>query len=196
MERFSDRLLQEGLDPTMLPVIVNSNVYHATKIVYKQTTTIKEREAYYKACGVFSVTPRILVVDFIQKRLSPSSIKGFLVYKAHKINETQITASCLKIYKYGLNFHSDEDRNEYKQGFVKCFSDDVIAIDKLEGLNSLSHFLSLLKVQHLYLYPRFHEQVKNDFDKYIEQKNIEYRHPLSIEQIPIKLSPLTLVQSL
>ncbi|CEG44750.1 dna repair endonuclease xpf [Plasmopara halstedii] len=147
-------VLSLGLDRRLLPRVVDAR------------NNLNERQQMYKRGGVFFVTTRILVVDFLSNHLDPSSISGILVNHAHHVTETSIEAFIIRLYR---------ERN--REGFIKAFCDDSVALSS--GFNRVEQVLKHLYVRNVYLYPRFHLAVNSCLMK----------HQPEVYEIEVSLSP-------
>ena len=93
------------------------------------------------------MTSRILVVDLLTRRVDPLLITGMLVCNAHSLTDTSMEAFILRIF-----------RRATATGFVKAFSDDPLAL--VAGYGRVEKTLRSLYVRKLFLWPRFHEVVR------------------------------------
>jgi DNA excision repair protein ERCC-4 len=134
-------VLALGLDRSLLPRMVDAR------------NNLSERQQLYKRGGVFFVTTRILVVDFLSSHVDPGSISGLLVNDAHRVSETSIEAFILRLYR---------ERN--RDGFIKGFCDDSVALSS--GFNRVEQVLKHLYVRNVYLYPRFHVAINACLEKH------------------------------
>ena len=60
-------------------------VISMTKIISDDAKVLNKRAETYLKGGVFAITYRQLVLDFMTKRLSPAIISGFIINQAHKV---------------------------------------------------------------------------------------------------------------
>ncbi|KAK8807340.1 hypothetical protein WA158_004099 [Blastocystis sp. Blastoise] len=158
--KFIEYLKKTDIPEDELPVEINSS-----------TTSLKSREKIYSGNGLFLITPRLLIVDFLQKRLDPCKIKGILIYNAHRVTLNSPYSFILQLYK-----------KENPQGFIKAFSEEVTHLGKEGGIEGLGTQLAALNVGKLFLWPRFREEVKQTFEA----------NPLDIDMYSLELSPLAL----
>ncbi|CAM9482773.1 unnamed protein product [Chrysoparadoxa australica] len=133
-ELLLNALQTDGVEPAQLPVIINSEL------------SSKQRQALYRKGGVFLVTSRVLVIDFLNDNVDVSSVGGFLVSRAHTVTEGSTAAFILRLFR---------EKNE--KGFVKGFSADPEAL--VRGFAKVEKVLQDLHVRQLYLVPRFHDTV-------------------------------------
>jgi DNA excision repair protein ERCC-4 len=70
------------------------------RTIHSDTPANKRRHIYAQG-GVISVTPRILLLDILNKRIVPEKIAGFLVYHAHRVVETSTEAFILRLFRQG-----------------------------------------------------------------------------------------------
>jgi DNA excision repair protein ERCC-4 len=131
-----EALRAEGVLPQHLPKIIDNHVLSS------------EREHLYKKGGCFLVTSRILILDFLNKRVPSELVSGFLVHNAHKVTETSNDAFILRIY-----------RQENDKGFVKAFTDEAGAL--VAGFHKVEKIMKHLTVRKLYLWPRFQATVSD-----------------------------------
>ncbi|CAM9975100.1 unnamed protein product, partial [Laminaria digitata] len=81
---FMDALMADGVPPDRLPEVVDAEC------------TPVQREGMYRSGGVFLVSSRVLIVDLLNKTVSPERISGFLVHNAHRVVETSSEAFILR----------------------------------------------------------------------------------------------------
>uniref|UniRef100_UPI00398F8A73 DNA repair endonuclease XPF n=1 Tax=Pristiophorus japonicus TaxID=55135 RepID=UPI00398F8A73 len=182
-----DRILLNFLklycDPGNLVLVLNTNVAeeqyfieqlrsegvsHLPRIITNEIPG-NERYTVYTEGGVFFVTSRILVVDFLTDRIPANLITGILVYKAHKIIESCQEAFILRLY-----------RQRNKQGFIKAFADDAVAFSL--GFCRVERVMRNLFVRKLYLWPRFHIAVSSFLE----------RHKPEVIELHVSLTPAML----
>ncbi|XP_071859603.1 DNA repair endonuclease XPF-like isoform X2 [Bombus fervidus] len=135
---FIDFLKSQGLN--QLPRIVSSEY------------TSDEREGLYLEGGVLFMSGRILIVDFIKKRVPLNLITGILVYRAHNILNSYQEAFALRLY-----------RQHNKTGFIKAFTNSALAFTV--GFMQVERVMKALFVKKLFLWPRFHTLVNNSLEK-------------------------------
>ena len=160
-ESVTEGLEDEGVTKN-LPLLLNSDV-NAT-----------QRQLCYADGGCYFITNRVLVVDFLTKRLDPKHVSGFLIYQGHKASKTSIMGLILHIY-----------RQNNQIGFIKAFSESPTSM--VSGFNKCEKVLKALMVPkayvrahtrlpkfplehsssvlyiHRYFWPRFHLSVKDWF---------------------------------
>lgn len=66
--------------------------------VHNEVSSHKRAEVYHRG-GVISVSSRILLVDLLNKRISPQDISGLLVCHAHRVIETSSEAFILRLFR-------------------------------------------------------------------------------------------------
>ncbi|XP_014261430.1 DNA repair endonuclease XPF [Cimex lectularius] len=104
------------------------------------------REELYLSGGVYFISSRILVVDFLKKRLPVPNITGMMVLRAHKILEKAQDAFALRLY-----------RQKNHTGFISAFSRSPQTFSS--GLMKLERIMKSLFVNNLILWPRFHATI-------------------------------------
>ncbi|KAI9923079.1 hypothetical protein PsorP6_000256 [Peronosclerospora sorghi] len=147
-------VLALGLDRHLLPRLVDAR------------NNVNDRQKMYKRGGVFFVTTRILVVDFLSNHLDPSIVSGLIINNAHHVTETSIEAFILRLYR---------ERN--REGFIKGFCNDSVALSL--GFNHMEQVLKHLYVRNVFLYPRFHVAINSCLEK----------HQPEVYEIEVALSP-------
>lgn len=111
-------------------------------MVNTDLTSVGSRENMYAQGGIFSVTSRILIVDFLTKLLDPEIVTGLVVLHAERIVATSLEAFILRIY-----------RQTNKVGFLKAFSDSPEPFTT--GFAPLSTMMRNLFLRNVSLWPRF-----------------------------------------
>ena len=121
------------------------DVKHLPKVVTTDTST-EERKKMYLQGGIFFVTSKILVMDMLTKRVPMEYITGILVARAHKIAESSQESFILRMF-----------RESNSHGFIKAFTD--LPTSFMAGYCQIERVMKLLFVRHLFLRPRFHNEV-------------------------------------
>ncbi|XP_066520593.1 DNA repair endonuclease XPF [Hoplias malabaricus] len=166
-EYFTEQLRAEGVN--CLPQTVNSDVQG------------NERYSVYTGGGVFFVTSRILVVDFLTNRIPANLISGILVYRAHKIIESCQEAFILRLY-----------RQKNKTGFIKAFTDKAMAFST--GFCQVERVMRNLFVKKLFLWPRFQASVNTVLDQH-KPDVVELHVPLTSAMRAIQSSILDIMNA-
>jgi DNA excision repair protein ERCC-4 len=134
-----DALQANGVSFDRLPKVVDNSF------------TSTERQQLYARGGCFFVTSRILILDFLNKRVPSSKVSGFLVNQAHRVSETSTEAFILRVY-----------REENESGFIKAFTDEPSSL--LSGFHKVEKVLASLHVRKLYLWPRFQASIMDSLN--------------------------------
>ena len=150
-----------GTPQEYLPTIINNESGQA-----------KDRAALYQRGGVFCITSRILIVDLLTKTIDSKQIDGLLVAHAENISSESTEAFIIRIYT------SQKKGRDQETGFIKCFTDSPAGL--LQGFAKIDKTLKALQVRRLYLYPRFHDSVRQELEK----------HPPLVEELYQDLTPL------
>lgn len=129
------------------------------------------------------MTSRILIVDLLNHILPASSIDGMLVAHADQVTNESTEAFILRIYT------SQKKRDQL---FIKAFTDSPEGL--LSGFSKIDKTLKALQVRNLYLYPRFHEAVKDELEGK-PPKVIEIHQPLSPMMQEIQSAIVAAVQT-
>ena len=128
--------------------------------------TSTDRKKMYTQGGCYLVTARILVVDLLTHNIDIGAITGVIVDKAHKCTDNSQEAFILNILQCSSKF----------KGFVKGVSERPEVLSSKFGL--LAQVMKNLGVKQVYLWPRFHVNVKN----YLQRTNLmiyEVAQPLT-----------------
>jgi DNA excision repair protein ERCC-4 len=113
--------------------------------------TPQSRQKMYSNTGIFSVTSRILIVDFLSGLVDVSQVTGIILLHAETVSTTSVEAFILRKY-----------RQENKKGFLKAFSDVPEAFTS--GFAPLSTMLKNLFLRKAALYPRFQVDVARSLE--------------------------------
>ena len=148
-----------GTPPSMMPILITNESGQA-----------KDRQALYARGGVFCITSRILITDLLTNVVTANEIAGMLVHRADQVTDESTEAFILRI------FHSQ--KQPQCSGFVKGFSESPENL--LSGFAKVDKVLKALRVRKLYLYPRFHESIRNELES----------TPPAVTEIHQPLSPL------
>ncbi len=114
------------------------------------------------------MTSRILIVDLLTNVLSSKDIDGILIAHGDQVTSESTEAFILRIYT------SQKKRVDC---FIKAFSDSPEVL--LSGFSKVDKTLKALQVRNLYLYPRFHEVIQEELEKYAPE----------VEELQQSLSP-------
>lgn len=133
-------LESDGAPPRRLPRVLDSN------------TPAAERRRAMAQGGVIFASTQQLIVDLLQNRLEGCSVRGLVVFDAHRVTDSS---------KEGLLIRTFKARNP--SGFVKALSDDADFLTK--DFSRLQQTMRALHVRTLSLWPRFHDLVRKDLDK-------------------------------
>lgn len=135
-------------------------------LVNTDLTDVGQRDKMYKQGGIFSVTSRILVVDFLTENLDPAKVTGLIVLHAEKIPATSLEAFIVRIF-----------RQKNKRGFLKAFSDAPEPFTT--GFSPLATMMRNLFLRKPALYPRFHVTVAKSLEGKRKAEVIELEVPMS-----------------
>ncbi|KAB8336870.1 hypothetical protein FH972_021178 [Carpinus fangiana] len=136
------------------------------RLVTTDLMTVGTREQMYSTGGLFSITSRILVVDFLSGLLDPAKVTGIVVLHADRVSTTSIEAFILRIY-----------RQRNKTGFLKAFSDNPESL--ASGYDPLARILRNTFLRKPSLWPRFHVTVAKSLEGRKRAEVIELEIPMS-----------------
>ena len=129
-------------------------------VVNTDKMSVGTREKMYGQGGVFSITSRILIVDFLSGLLDPALVTGIVALHADRIVATSLEAFILRIY-----------RQKNKDGFLKAFSDNPEPFTT--GFAPLATMMRNLFLRKPSLYPRFHVSVAKSLEGHRKAEVIE-----------------------
>jgi DNA excision repair protein ERCC-4 len=144
--------------------------------------SVGTREKMYAQGGIFSITSRILIVDFLSGLLNPETVTGMVVLHAEKVIATSLEAFILRIY-----------RQKNKVGFLKAFSDTPEPFTT--GFAPLTNMMKNLFLQKPALYPRFHVAVANSLEGRKKAEVIELEVPMTDAMQDIQNAVLECVEA-
>lgn len=103
------------------------------------------------------MTYKILVLDLLTKKLSPSIITGLIINNAHKAGSAGI--------KTGESFIAEIIKRGNSTAFVKAITEKPQGISRGGGgIMGIESFMRSLQVSHILLYPRIKKCVKDSLD--------------------------------
>jgi len=128
--------------------------------------SVGQREQLYAKGGVFSITSRILIIDFLSGLLDPATVTGMVVLHAEKVVATSLEAFILRIY-----------RQKNKAGFLKAFTDSPESFTS--GFAPLTNMMRNLFLRRPSLWPRFHATITQDLEGKKKAEVIELEVPMT-----------------
>lgn len=151
-------------------------------LVNTDVMSVGTREKMYTQGGIFSITSRILIVDFLSGLLNPETVTGIVVLHAEKVVATSLEAFILRIY-----------RQKNKVGFLKAFSDSPEPFTT--GFAPLANMMKNLFLQKPSLYPRFHVTVAKSLEGRKKAEVIELEVPMTDAMQEIQQAVLECVEA-
>jgi DNA excision repair protein ERCC-4 len=151
------------------------------QLVNTDLMSVATREKMYSAGGIFSITSRILVVDFLSSLLDPTIVTGMIVLHADRVAATSLEAFIVRIY-----------RQKNKNGFLKAFSDQPEPFTV--GFQPLTTILRNLFLRKPILYPRFHVTVAKSLEGKRKAEVIELEVPMTDSMRDIQNAVLECVE--
>jgi DNA excision repair protein ERCC-4 len=136
------------------------------QLVNTDLMSVGTREKMYSGGGIFSITSRILIVDFLSGLLDPATVTGMVVMHAERIAATSLEAFIVRIF-----------RHKNRNGFLKAFSDQPEPFTV--GFQPLTTILRNLFLRKPILYPRFHVSVAKSLEGKRKAEVIELEVPLT-----------------
>lgn len=162
--------------------VSNAPKCRGLSLVNTDLMSVGTREKMYAQGGVFSITSRILIVDFLSGLLNPETVTGMVVLHAEKVIATSLEAFILRIY-----------RQKNKAGFLKAFSDTPEPFTT--GFAPLTNMMKNLFLQKPALYPRFHVSVANSLEGRKKAEVIELEVPMTDAMQDIQNAVLACVEA-
>ncbi|KAL5387698.1 hypothetical protein DPSP01_003493 [Paraphaeosphaeria sporulosa] len=151
-------------------------------LVNTDLMSVGTREKMYAQGGIFSITSRILIVDFLSGLLNPETVTGVVVLHAEKVVATSLEAFILRIY-----------RQKNKAGFLKAFSDSPEPFTT--GFAPLANMMKNLFLSKPALYPRYHVAVANSLEGRKRAEVIELEVPMTDAMRDIQNAVLECVEA-
>ncbi|TKA22835.1 hypothetical protein B0A50_07735 [Salinomyces thailandicus] len=136
------------------------------QLVNTELMSVGTREKMYAGGGIFSITSRILIVDFLSGLLDPATVTGMVALHAERIATTSLEAFIVRIF-----------RQKNKRGFLKAFSDAPEPFTS--GFMPLTSILRNLFLRKPVLYPRFHVTVAKSLEGKKKAEVIELAVPMT-----------------
>ncbi|OAK98359.1 DNA repair protein [Phaeosphaeriaceae sp. SRC1lsM3a] len=162
--------------------VSNAPKCRGLSLVNTDLMSVGTREKMYAQGGIFSITSRILIVDFLSGLLNPETVTGLVVLHAEKVVATSLEAFILRIY-----------RQKNKAGFLKAFSDTPEPFTT--GFAPLTNMMKNLFLQKPALYPRFHVAVANSLEGRKKAEVIELEVPMTDAMQDIQNAVLECVEA-
>ena len=151
------------------------------QLVNTDLMNVGTREKMYAGGGIFSITSRILIVDFLSGLLDPATVTGMVALHADSIAATSLEAFIVRIFK-----------QKNKKGFLKAFSDQPEPFTS--GFQPLTTILRNLFLRKPILYPRFHVTVAKSLEGKRKAEVIELEVPMSDSMREIQNAVLECVE--
>ncbi|ODV94261.1 hypothetical protein PACTADRAFT_44994 [Pachysolen tannophilus NRRL Y-2460] len=151
-ESENEKISQELLELSWLDSFedLNLNESNSTKnpfvVVGGENVTVDKRGKIYQKGGIISVRSRVFVVDLLSGIIDPNLITGIVLLHAERISETSNESFILTLYR---------ENNGW--GFIKALSDQPESFNI--GFQPLYNKLKDLKLNKVFLWPRFHIDV-------------------------------------
>ena len=134
---------------------------------------VDKRTDHYLQGGIQFISKRILVIDLLCKRIPVELITGMVFFNAHYIKDTSIESFVTRLF-----------RTDNKTGFIKAFSSNPIALNKMNQAEKCMRHLFLPR---LHLWPRFHANISESVDRH-KCEVIELHVPLTDVMKNLQLS--------
>lgn len=152
------------------------------QLVNTDLMSVGTREKMYSGGGIFSITSRILIVDFLSGLLDTATVTGMVVLHAERVAATSLEAFIVRIF-----------RQKNKKGFLKAFSDQPEPFTV--GFQPLTTILRNLFLRKPILYPRFHVTVAQSLEGKRKAEVIELEVPMTDAMREIQTAVLECVEA-
>lgn len=137
--------------PDSLCLVLNCDDLELEEFCNMRFMSTERRRESYSIGGVKICTAQTLITDILNTIIDYRKISSIFIPHAHRLKRDSIIHFILSFIKYK------------SQGTViKAFSDDPISIATKNFF--LTDFLEILRINNVLLYPRFHEEIKNELD--------------------------------
>lgn len=150
-------------------------------LVNTDVMSVGAREKMYSQGGIFSITSRILIVDFLSGLLDPATVTGMVVLHADRVFATSLEAFIIRIY-----------RQKNKAGFLKALSDSPESFTT--GFSPLATMMRNLFLRKPSLYPRFHVTVAKSLEGRKKAEVVELEVPMTDSMRAIQNAVLECVE--
>ena len=151
------------------------------QLVNTDLMSVGTREKMYAGGGIFSITSRILIVDFLSGLLDPATVTGVVALHAERVAATSLEAFIVRIF-----------RQKNKKGFLKAFSDQPEPFTM--GYEPLTRILKNLFLRKPVLFPRFHVSVAKSLEGKRKAEVIELEVPMTESMRDIQNAVLECVE--
>jgi DNA excision repair protein ERCC-4 len=131
--------------------LVTRGVRRTMRMIGASNVSPAERAKLYRSGGVLWITPRTAVLDMLSAHLPPQLIAGIVVLRCERMRDTSIDAFAVR-----------ECRRHNGVAFVKGLSERVDLV--VSGFSAAEKIMRLLRVRHLFVWPRFRDIVKHDLE--------------------------------
>lgn len=152
------------------------------QLVNTDLMSVGTRERMYSGGGIFSITSRILIVDFLSGLLDPATVTGMVVLHAERVGATSLEAFIVRLF-----------RQKNKKGFLTAFSDQPEPFTV--GFQPLTTILRNLFLRKPILYPRFHVTVAKSLEGKRKAEVIELEVPMTDAMREIQTAVLECVEA-
>lgn len=151
------------------------------RVVDTDKMSVGTREKMYAQGGIFSVTSRILIVDFLSGLLDPAAVTGMVILHADRVTATSLEAFITRIF-----------RQKSTEGFLKAFSDNPEPFST--GFSPLATMMRNLFLRKPVLYPRFQLAVASALESRKHAEVIELEVPMTPAMNEIQIAALECVE--
>lgn len=151
------------------------NIRRGITVLTTEKMTKEKRAEKYAQGGVFCVTSRILIGDFLSGVIDCSKVTGIVALNAHRVTEHSTEAFILTYF-----------RQHNRKGFVKALSDEPEGF--LSGFAPLASKMKYLGVKKVFLWPRFHIDVTDSL-VFADGKNRQVNDSNQVIELHIEMTP-------
>lgn len=144
--------------------------------------SMSDRRKIYAKPNVLFISGRILVVDLLANRIPVHKINGLIVLNAHRVVENCLEAFICRLF-----------RSKNRSGFIKGMSETAHSF--CSEINRLDRAMRYMFLKRLSLWPRFHVNVTESFQKRASPEVIELRLPLTELMKKIQYSLMQLIST-
>lgn len=127
-------------------------------VINADSQSLEKRQKLYLSGGIFSVTSRILIVDFLSGIVHPNRITGIVVLNVEKLQHYCNESFILEMY-----------RSKNKWGFIKAFSESPESF--VMEFSPLMRKMKDLRLKNVLLWPRFRVEISQCLNNAISPEN-------------------------
>lgn len=127
-------------------------------VITADSQSLEKRQKLYLSGGIFSVTSRILIVDFLSGIIHPNRVTGIILLNVEQLQHYCNESFILEMY-----------RSKNKWGFIKAFSESPESF--VMEFSPLMRKIKDLRLRNVLLWPRFRVDISQCLNNAISPEN-------------------------